>query len=355
MNLAATTYGIASAAVFVLMAMRPGVTLPPTPATAPQPATEVAAPAATDASASTPADPAIAPATETVVPVAPAPAEPAAIPPSAPPQDSGTPGQPGAPVVEPAPATPTTPAAPQPTSQTQPDYEREQRLANEIRDAILDGEVISLNDGNRDFMAIQTDAQQPRGAVIIAHGRGYHPDWPDVANPLRVGLVEKGWTTLSLQMPVLAKDAKYYDYVPLFSNASQRIEAGVKYLKDHNISPVILLGHSCGGHMAMQWVREHGDKAIAAYIGLGMGATDYQQFMAQPFPFASMSVPVLDLYGDKEYPSVIAMAPERLAMMHKAGNTQSKQMVMPEANHYFNGQGEALTMLVSTWLNSLQL
>ena len=38
--------------------------------------------------------------------------------------------------------------------------------------------------------------------MIILHGRGYHPDWAEVANPLRVGLAE-GWNTLSLKMPVL--------------------------------------------------------------------------------------------------------------------------------------------------------
>ncbi len=105
--------------------------------------------------------------------------------------------------------------------------------------------------------------------------------------------------------------------------------------------------------MAMQWVREQGDNDIAAYVGLGMGATDYGQFMHKPFPLDSMKVPVLDLYGEKEFPSVLKMAPERLAMLQKAGNPQSQQMVMPEADHYFHGQGEELTRRVASWLGQL--
>ncbi len=41
--------------------------------------------------------------------------------------------------------------------------------------------------------------------VLINHGRGFHPDWVDTVQPLRVGLVDYGWNTLSIQMPVLAK------------------------------------------------------------------------------------------------------------------------------------------------------
>lgn len=228
-------------------------------------------------------------------------------------------------------------------------------MADEIRDTILDGTVISLNDGSHPFMGILTEAEQPRGAVIILHGRGFHPDWQDVAHPLRTGLAEKGWTTLSLQMPVLEKDATYYDYLPLFPNADKRIDAGIAFLKQKGISPIVLVAHSCGAHMAMHWVESRGDGDIAAYVGLGMGATDTGQEMARPFPLDKMKVPVLDVYGEKEYQQVIAMAPERQALMQKGGNNQSKQMVLPEADHYFHDKGSELTAVVANWLNSLQL
>lgn len=240
------------------------------------------------------------------------------------------------------------------TSLGTPDYAREQRLAEQTRDAVFEGEVIDLNDGSNDFMAIQTDADEPRGGVIIAHGRGYHPDWEDVANPLRIGLAEQGWTTLSLQMPVLDKQAKYYDYVPLFPNASQRISSGIKHLKEQGISPIILVGHSCGGHMAMHWVRENGDSEIDGFVGLGLGATDFQQFMEEPYPLDKMTVPVLDAYGENEYPAVIKMAPERLAMMEKAGNPHSSQQILPSADHYFKDKGAELTTLVHDWLEQLR-
>ena len=93
--------------------------------------------------------------------------------------------------------------------------EREKRLSNEIVDNIMDGDAEFLKSGDHEFLGIYTEAENPKGGVIIMHGRGFHPDWSDVANPLRVGLAERGWNTLSIQMPVLDKDARYYDYVEI--------------------------------------------------------------------------------------------------------------------------------------------
>ena len=318
MKLVAAVYTLASVAVLTLMVMRPPVQISntvttPTAATAPATVTNQAVNA--------PTTPVATPATDSAAPATP----------------------------------PATTNKPAPDAKAVPDYAREQRLASEISDAIMDGEVVSLNDGTQNFMGILTAAEQPRGAVIILHGRGYHPDWEDVAHPLRTGLAAKGWTTLSLQMPVLEKEAKYYDYVPLFANADKRIDAGIAFLKQKGIAPVVLAAHSCGAHMAMNWINTRGDGDIAAYVGLGMGATDFEQDMVQAFPLDKMKVPVLDVYGEKEYPQVISLAAERQTLMQKAGNSNSKQMVLPEADHYFKDKGEELNAVVANWLNSLPL
>lgn len=237
---------------------------------------------------------------------------------------------------------------------SEPDYAREARLADEIVDTILDGDAEWLQADGREFLSIYTEADEPGTAVLILHGRGFHPDWADTVNPLRVGLVEQGYSTLSLQMPVLHKEAKYYDYVPIFHHAFARIEAGIDFLRTSGHEKVVLLAHSCGVHMAMSWIRDGNDKSIDAFIGLGMGATDYRQPMNQPLPLDWMKVPVLDLYGAEEYPAVIRMAPRRKAMMDKAANAGSRQQVLPGANHYFTDQGDALVAAVSAWLDSLK-
>lgn len=234
-----------------------------------------------------------------------------------------------------------------------PDYEREQRLVTEISDTILDGEVVDLEAGKRSFIGIHTEAETPKGTIILIHGRGFHADWQDVIQPLRINLVEAGWSTLSIQAPVLPKEAKYYDYVPLFPEAAQRIEKAIHWVKNQNNQPIVLLAHSCGAHMAMQWVRDYDVKQLAGFIGLGMGATDYKQPMKHPLPLEQIKAPVLDLYGSDDYPAVKRLAPERLAMMNKAGNKLSEQKVLEEADHYFKDQDDKLTDVISQWLNKL--
>lgn len=70
--------------------------------------------------------------------------------------------------------------------------EREKCMALEIVDSILDGEVEMLKDGGHAFLSIYTEAEQATRGVLIIHGRGFHPDWVDTVQPLRVGLVDYG-------------------------------------------------------------------------------------------------------------------------------------------------------------------
>ena len=93
-------------------------------------------------------------------------------------------------------------------------------------------------------------------AFIILHGRGMHPDWSQVTNPLRVELPMHGWSTLAIQLPVLDKQASYYEYEEIFSEAVPRIEAAIGFLREQGSSRIALIAHSCGVHMSMSWVGE---------------------------------------------------------------------------------------------------
>ncbi len=238
------------------------------------------------------------------------------------------------------------------------DLAREKRLTEEIIDNIFEGEPIFLEAGSTRFLAIYTESEaaKPRGAAIILHGRGFHPDWPEVVAPLRTALPRHGWHTLSLQMPVLHKEAKYYDYVPIFPEAFPRIRAGMEFLRSRGIDKIVLIAHSCGVHMSMAFIDKYGDRDIDAYVGIGMGATDYKQPMKKPFPLDKMTVPVLDVYGSEEFPGVLRMAPQRASAMKAAGHPSSAQIVIKGAEHYFKDESSAAELIdvITTWLNGVQ-
>lgn len=238
------------------------------------------------------------------------------------------------------------------------DIAREQRQVEQIIDAILDGEPISLHAGQQPFLGIKTLAEgHPKGNLLIMHGRGIHPDWHDLINPLRVDLVEHGWNTLSIQMPVLAKTAKYHDYLQIFPEAIPRIEAAIRHLREQHPGPIILIAHSCSTHMVQHWLHQRGTLATATfdgYVGIGMGATDYQQPMQEAYIFDKIPAPILDLYAEHDHPAVIHSAPKRLDLIRQAGHPLSKQLVIPDAEHEFREQGDAITEAIATWLARLQ-
>lgn len=237
------------------------------------------------------------------------------------------------------------------------DLIREKRMASEIVDAILDGEAVFIKTDGHEFLSIYTEADEPEGVAIILHGRGFHPDWADAINPLRTGLVESGWSTLSVQMPVLEKQAKYYDYVPVFPEAIPRIDAAIEFVRERGSKKIVLIAHSCGAHMAMAWLEAQAkvkvSQKIDAYVGIGMGATDYKQPMEKAFPLDKLDVPVLDVYADDDYPAVLKMAAERFRMIKAAGNEKSSQVMVADSDHYYENRGEELTQVISQWLHSL--
>jgi predicted alpha/beta-hydrolase family hydrolase len=234
------------------------------------------------------------------------------------------------------------------------DPEREARLVEEMKANLFDGELIYLSDGERDFAAVLIEVEDAKGSVVLLHGRDFHADWPDVVGPVRVALAEAGWATLSAQMPVLRERKKYYDYVPLFPESYKRIAAAVEYMRKSVDGPLVLLAHSCGAHMAMNWIHEVGDSRIDAYVGVGMGATDHGQDLIRPFPIKEMVVPVLDILGTEEYPRVLQLAEERKKILSESGNPQSAQVFVEGADHFFKDRNRELAAAVIEWLDGLE-
>ena len=234
----------------------------------------------------------------------------------------------------------------------QPDYEREARLAQEAEAGLFEGDAVYLNDGNRNFLSLYSEASASsfEGAVILLHGRGFHPDWVQVAGPLREGFGELGITTLSLQMPVLAKNAKYYEYLEIIPQSFPRIEAGIDFLRSKGYQWIAVVAHSCSVHMTMAWIGEFGDNAIDAYVGIGMEATDYGQPMLERFPLERMSIPVLDVYGSEDYPAVIKGAERRISEIESAGNPQSMQIKIEGPDHFFEDYENELVTTVGEWI-----
>ncbi len=230
------------------------------------------------------------------------------------------------------------------------DLAKEKRWADQTVDSIMDGEATWLKAGEHEFLGIYTEASDPsEKAVIIMHGTGIHPNWSQVILPLRVGLAQHGWNTLSIQMPILHNEAEYPEYAPLYEEVPPRIDAAIKFLKENGIKSIYLVGHSQGSVMGAYYL-SRGANSIKGFVAVGMPVFTNDPRMNATVTLKKIKLPVFDLYGTSDLPSVKDSAADRLAAAKLAANSDYQQQQIT-GDHFFEGQEEQLTETVLEWLN----
>jgi len=232
------------------------------------------------------------------------------------------------------------------------DIDKEKRWAEQLQDQLVIGEPLRLTTGQQDFFALYTPAvgKLQRGGVILLHGLGAHPDWPDVISPLRKDLPEAGWSTLSIQLPIRPNEADFTDYPPLFPAASVRISAAIRYLQKQGVRNIVLVGHSLGAAMGAYFLAQKApdSEAVRAFVGIGMGHAP-GTVAHTPDTLAKITVPVLDLYGTQDLRGVLGSTKARAAS--QVNNADYRQLAITGADHFFRGLEAALVKRVSSWLS----
>jgi len=233
------------------------------------------------------------------------------------------------------------------------DLAKEKRWADQVVDAILDGDAVWLNDGTSEFLGIYTEAEEGKSrAVILMHGTGIHPDWQQVIQPLRVGLTKHNWNTLSIQMPVLPNEAEYPEYAPLYDEVAPRINAAIKYLHHNGSNNIVLIGHSQGAAMTAYYLSSS-EQDVNGFVAIGMASFADDPRMNSIKALEKINVPVLDLYGGEDLELVRNSSGARAESAKKAGNKNYTQVKLSGSNHFFDGKEDELVESVAGWLDRL--
>jgi pimeloyl-ACP methyl ester carboxylesterase len=223
-----------------------------------------------------------------------------------------------------------------------PDYAREARWADDITPTLVVGDAVYLEQrSGHKFLALYTEAKKARAAVIVVHGLGVHPDWA-LIGVLRSALPDYGYTTLSVQMPVLAADAQGEQYPALFADASERLAAAVVFLKAKGYSKIALASHSMGARMSNYFLAARPDHGIATWVAIGTSSGEFAD--AEKF-----SLPILDIYGERDFPQVMQKADARAAVLKKRKG--SAQIEVPGADHFFSGSEGELVRHIRLFLD----
>jgi pimeloyl-ACP methyl ester carboxylesterase len=221
------------------------------------------------------------------------------------------------------------------------DYAKEKRWADDILKTLVVGDAVWLEQKNgHRFIALYTVAEKSRGAAIIAHGRGWSPDF-ELYGSLRAKLAEAGYTTLSIQLPVLPSTAILGLYVPLYPDARERFQLAVDFLKAKGQRNIAIVSHSLGATMANQYLIRTEDTSVGAwvYVGILQGLEEMYR----------IRIPVLDVFGSDDWTVTMWGADERRKQLEK--NPGSGQVMVPQAKHFFEGREDELVRLVVAFLD----
>ncbi|MBX9631619.1 MAG: alpha/beta hydrolase family protein [Burkholderiales bacterium] len=223
------------------------------------------------------------------------------------------------------------------------DHYREKRWSDQIVPGLVVGEAVWIEQANQHkFLALWTEAENARGAIILAHGRGWSPDF-ELYGVLRVKLAEKGYSTLSIQLPVLGGGAKVGDYMITYPDAKERFALAGKWLADKGFKNIAIVSHSLGATMANQYLIDVKETPAKAWVFIGIINGLEEMFR--------IKIPVLDVFGSKDWEVTQVGAYERQKQISKIAGSQ--QVVVKDALHFFEGKEDELTGIVIGFLDSV--
>jgi len=222
------------------------------------------------------------------------------------------------------------------------DFEREARWRAEVVPGLVVGEAVDIpGPGGRPVLGLLTEPSGVERAtatlLVIVHGIGVHPDH-GVIGKLRMDLADKGYGTLSIQMPVLASDAPMEHYEPLFGNAAERIAGAAAWARSKGFRDLVLVSHSLGSRMANAYFDRASPPAFRAWAALGLGAPFSAKFAQKP------AVPVLDVSGERDLEPVLKSRPARAGIANASGGRQEQ---IPGADHFYAGREAELVSLIA--------
>lgn len=234
------------------------------------------------------------------------------------------------------------------------DLAKEQRWADQIVDSLITGDAEWLPVGDLKVLSIYTpsETEPVSGAAIILHGIGIHPDWPDVIHPLRTRLPDAGWATLSVQMPILPNEANGIDYLPLLPEVLPRIDAAIDFLQAQGINNIVIIAHSLGTIMTSYYLNKQPTSKVRAVVGISMTEIDTDNQMSNVAMLKNITIPVLDIYGSLDEEHVREYSQQRQQSAISANNPAYQQVVIKDANHFYNGKDDKLLEVIQDWISN---
>lgn len=308
------------------------------------------------------------------------------------------------------------PAATEPVkTQRPPTASRADAMAADLVRQLSASEFVGLKEGDADFVALwrPANAGSPKGVIILLPGEGESADWPSGIGPLRRGLPDHGWHTLSLSLPdspaliptagavaeaeqtdetpgnepaaedtpadpaeagylpeetaapaaepsLNADDAPPADDAPAVSEEdrpqldqperiAERIEAALAFARSKQPKAIVFLGQRTGGYWAARFLQQQGPADVRQ-----LGLVRPQQPESQEEPLAQLVTRLKLATGDFYYKDGVgseSAARERLNASKRLDHPAYRQVGLPQQTGDRQVDQEQLVRRVRGWLD----
>ena len=233
------------------------------------------------------------------------------------------------------------------------DYNWEKRISNGIIDKAEATELFWLEAVDNSFIALFNlqKGNDTKGAAIILHSIGGHADWPEVISPLRNILPEFGWSTLSIQLPMISPENNIEEYGKTFQETNQRIISSVKELRRRGFSKIIIIGHGFGALSSLVYLEKGSSKYIDALVAISLQDYVYIKPSINLLRLIEkIKVPTLDIFGSLDFKEGVESSPDRRLAAKKSGNYLYSQIEIEGADHMFSNMENNLIQNIIDWV-----
>ncbi|WP_051331460.1 DUF3530 family protein [Methylocaldum szegediense] len=231
---------------------------------------------------------------------------------------------------------------------------RELQITQDIDARTSPGEVVRLQASGLEFQGLYREAvsKNVRGAVVLLHGRDSNQDAADLIRPLRRGLPEHGWNTLSLAMPIAVPD-DLQGQADLVPEAIVRLQSGITYLKEKNIGTIALLAHDTGAWGTLRYLADAPDNSVKGAVLIDpapVGELDVPPISAGSL--RAISLPILEILSRRISVSVNDEASRKRTVMK--ANPSYQLLVLNEPHRGWQDSEDFLLNRIHGWLSHLQ-
>jgi acetyl esterase/lipase len=246
--------------------------------------------------------------------------------------------------------------APTPAIKIPPDAGREQAIQDELARRLPGAEIVLLDVDKAKVVGLYREqtARQARGAVLLLPGMDRSADDPGLVRAFREALPKVGWSTFSLQLPLLPPGSPREAYGGVVEPARKRIQAALAQLAKLQQKNIVVVGIDLGGALALLTAPD--TKDMKGVVALSLDFVDGLNPAVDPSAsFDKLKVPVFDIYGALAGESATRLAAQRRSVAGKVKQLQYAQVALDGRNSRLDGDPSLVVNRVIAWLRKLKL